>query len=41
MNLESQRRQYELVEKARGLGFASTEVIDDDRVFSVSVRNAV
>lgn len=30
MNLESLRRQYELVEKARGLGFATTEVIDDD-----------
>ncbi|MGC8520119.1 MAG: recombinase family protein [Steroidobacteraceae bacterium] len=29
-NLESQRRQYELVEKARGLGFAAIEVVDDD-----------
>jgi excisionase family DNA binding protein len=30
MNLESKRRQYELVEKAQRLGFATTEVIDDD-----------
>ncbi|MGH8153242.1 MAG: recombinase family protein [Rhodanobacteraceae bacterium] len=29
-NLESQRRQYELVEVARRHGFASVEVIDDD-----------
>jgi DNA invertase Pin-like site-specific DNA recombinase len=29
-NLESQRRQYELVEVARRRGFASVEVIDDD-----------
>ncbi|EQD37759.1 Resolvase domain protein [mine drainage metagenome] len=29
-NLESQRRQYELVEKARGLGFGTIEVVDDD-----------
>ncbi len=29
-NLESQRRQYELVEKAHLLGFATTAVIDDD-----------
>jgi DNA invertase Pin-like site-specific DNA recombinase len=29
-NLESQRRQYELVEVARGHGFANVEVIDDD-----------
>lgn len=29
-NLESQRRQYDLVEVARGYGFASVEVIDDD-----------
>ena len=28
-NLESQRRQYDLVEVARGYGFASVEVIDD------------
>lgn len=30
MNLESQRRQYELVEKARHHGFAKVEVIDED-----------
>jgi excisionase family DNA binding protein len=30
MNLESQRRQYELVEKARDHGFAKIEVIDED-----------
>src|SRR5256886_12518820 len=29
-NLESQRRQYELVEVARRRGFTSVEVIDDD-----------
>ena len=29
-NLESQRRQYELVEVARRRGFSSVEVIDDD-----------
>jgi DNA invertase Pin-like site-specific DNA recombinase len=29
-NLESQRRQYELVEVARRRGFTSIEVIDDD-----------
>jgi excisionase family DNA binding protein len=29
-NLESQRRQYDLVEVARRYGFASVEVIDDD-----------
>jgi DNA invertase Pin-like site-specific DNA recombinase len=29
-NLESQRRQYELVEKARHHGFANVEVIDQD-----------
>lgn len=29
-NLESQRRQYELVEVARRAGFAEIEVIDDD-----------
>jgi DNA invertase Pin-like site-specific DNA recombinase len=29
-NLESQRRQYELVEVARRHGFANVEVIDDD-----------
>ena len=29
-NLESQRRQYALVEQARALGFAQTEVIDQD-----------
>ena len=29
-NLESQRRQYDLVEVARGHGFANIEVIDDD-----------
>ena len=30
MNLESQRRQYELVEVARRRGFTNVEVIDDD-----------
>src|SRR6266511_3535111 len=30
INLESQRRQYELVEVARRRGFTSVEVIDDD-----------
>jgi excisionase family DNA binding protein len=29
-NLESQRRQYELVDEARRLGFREVEVIDDD-----------
>ena len=29
-NLESQRRQYELVEVARRRGFKDVEVIDDD-----------
>src|SRR5260370_23597379 len=29
-NLESQRRQYDLVEVARQWGFADVEVIDDD-----------
>jgi DNA invertase Pin-like site-specific DNA recombinase len=29
-NLESQRRQYGLVERARQLGWADVEVIDDD-----------
>lgn len=29
-NLESQRRQYDLVEEARRRGFAQIEVIDDD-----------
>src|SRR5436309_2521947 len=29
-NLESQRRQYDLVEEARRRGFAQVEVIDDD-----------
>src|SRR5258708_35660207 len=29
-NLESQRRQYELVEEARRRGFRDVEVIDDD-----------
>ncbi len=31
-NLESQRRQYDLVETARGYGFAEVDVIDDDRL---------
>src|SRR2546429_3791238 len=30
LNLESQRRQYELVEVARRRGFTDIEVIDDD-----------
>jgi len=29
-NLESQRRQYQLVEKAKGLGFREVRVIDED-----------
>ena len=29
-NLESQRRQYGLVDRARELGFTQVEVIDDD-----------
>jgi DNA invertase Pin-like site-specific DNA recombinase len=29
-NLESKRRQYDLVEEARRRGFAQVEVIDDD-----------
>jgi DNA invertase Pin-like site-specific DNA recombinase len=29
-NLESQRRQYGLVERARQLGWSDVEVIDDD-----------
>lgn len=29
-NLESQRRQYELAQRARGLGFRDVQVIDDD-----------
>ena len=29
-NLESQRRQYALVDRARALGWQDTEVIDDD-----------
>ena len=27
---EGRRRQYELVERARGLGFAQVEVVDED-----------
>ena len=30
LHLESQRRQYELVDEARRLGFRDVEVIDDD-----------
>ena len=30
MNLESQRRQYDLVDEAKRLGFRNIEVIDDD-----------
>lgn len=30
VNLESQRRQYELVDEARRRGFRDVEVIDDD-----------
>ena len=30
LNLESQRRQYELVDEARRRGFRNVEVIDDD-----------
>lgn len=35
-NLKSQRRQYDLVEMARGYGFAGTLVIDDDLGVSAS-----
>ena len=35
-NLESQRRQYELVELARSYGFQDVEVIDDDLGISAS-----
>ncbi len=35
-NLESQRRQYDLVETARGYGFAEVDVIDDDLGVSAS-----
>ena len=40
LNLESQRRQYELVEVARRRGFTNIEVIDDDlgRTASGAVR---
>jgi DNA invertase Pin-like site-specific DNA recombinase len=36
LNLESQRRQYELVDEARRRGFRDVEVIDDDRGRSAS-----
>lgn len=36
MNLESQRRQYDLVDAARGYGFADIDVIDDDLGVSAS-----
>lgn len=36
VNLESQRRQYDLVETAGGYGFASVDVIDDDLGISAS-----
>nr|WP_240722883.1 recombinase family protein [Poseidonocella sp. HB161398] len=35
-NLESQRRQYDLVEMARGYGFSAIDVIDDDLGISAS-----
>jgi len=35
-NLESQRRQYDLVEMARGYGFAGIDFIDDDLGVSAS-----
>ena len=35
-NLESQRRQYDLVEMARGYGFSGIDVIDDDLGVSAS-----
>jgi DNA invertase Pin-like site-specific DNA recombinase len=35
-NLESQRRQYDLVELARQWGFTDAEVIDDDLGLSAS-----
>lgn len=35
-NLESQRRQYDLVEMARGFGFAGIDVIDNDLGISAS-----
>ena len=36
-NLESQRRQYELVDVARRRGFTNVEIIDDDLGRSVRV----
>lgn len=39
-NLESQRRQYGLVERARQLGWEQVEVIDDDLGRSGSARRA-
>ena len=38
LNLESQRRQYELVDEARRRGFRDVEVIDDDLGRSASGR---
>ena len=35
-NLESRRRQYDLVDVARGYGFAQVEVINDDLGLSAS-----
>jgi len=35
-NLESQRRQYALVDRARALGWQDIELIDDDLGISVS-----
>lgn len=39
-NLESQRRQYELVDEARRRGFQNVEVIDDDLGRSASGMTA-
>ena len=40
LNLESQRRQYELVEAARRRGFTNIEVIDDDLGRTVQVARS-
>ena len=41
LNLESQRRQYELVEVARRRGFTNIEVIDDDLGRTLGGRSRV
>ena len=37
-NLESQRRQYGLADRARHLGWTAVEIIDDDRAEASPVR---